>query len=118
MIIGIPTESSRKEVCVSFGRAPLFMIYDTESKQQKFIENTGATAQGGAGLQSAQCILDQGVDTVLTVRCGENTAEVFEEVDIKIYKAEGIDLKQNIERFMEGKLSVLDHFHKGFHGIQ
>ncbi len=118
MIIAIPVESNQKEVCVSFGRAPLFCIYNTDSKEEAFVENAGATAPGGAGLKSAQCAIDQGVDTIITVRCGENAAEVFQEMNIQIYKAQGVNVAENIEMIMEGKLDVLDHFHKGFHGIQ
>ena len=51
MKIAIPVDDASMDttICVSFGRAPYFLIYDTESKNAKFISNSAAASQGGAG---------------------------------------------------------------------
>lgn len=104
------------EVCVSFGRAPYFLFYDTQSKEAVFSQNAAAAAQGGAGIKAAQAIIDGDAEVLLTVRCGENSAEVFQEAGIKVYKTTKVTAKENIEAFEKGELAVMTQFHAGFHG--
>ncbi len=60
MKIAIPVvdASMDSSICVSFGRSPYFLIYETESKESLFIENSAAESQGGAGIKAAQIIVD------------------------------------------------------------
>ncbi|MFA5527789.1 MAG: NifB/NifX family molybdenum-iron cluster-binding protein [Peptostreptococcales bacterium] len=118
MKIAIPVDEKDKgaSVCVSFGRAPYFFIYDTETKESSFIENSAAKNTGGAGVKAAQIIIDSKADALLTPRCGENAAEAIEAADIKIYKTQSMNAEENIDNFMNDKLSLLDEIHAGFHG--
>lgn len=118
MKIAIPVDSTNMEspVCISFGRTPYFLIYDTESKNSIFIENTAAQSPGGAGIKAAQAIVDNKVDALLTPRCGENAAMVINAANIKIYKTLGTSINENINSFNEGKLNLLEEIHEGFHG--
>ena len=118
MKIGMPVNNIDMDgdICVSFGRAPYFLIYDEESKESTFVENIGAKASGGAGVKAAQLIVDNNVDILLTPRCGENAAAVFQVANIKIYKTNGTSIKENIDLFIGGKLSLLEEIHEGFHG--
>ena len=72
MKIAIPVDTSNMEssVCISFGRSPYFLVYDTENKESVFLENTDAQSPGGAGIKAAQIILDSNADVLLTPRCG------------------------------------------------
>ena len=118
MKIAIPVESKSMEtgVCLSFGRAPYFLIYDTESKEGIFIDNSAAASQGGAGIKAAQTVVDSNVNVIVTHRCGENAAEVIKAANIKIYKLAYDSIQKNIEAFNAGQLSLLDEFHAGLHG--
>lgn len=118
MKIAIPTDEKTMEssVCISFGRTPYFLIYDTETKESMFLENTAAASQGGAGIKAAQIVVDNQVDALLTPRCGENAAEVIKTANIKIYKTINDSIKDNVAAFQEGKLSLLEDIHAGFHG--
>ncbi len=118
MIIIIPVDENKTNVCVSFGRTPYFLIHNTETNATKYEVNPAADAPGGAGLQSSQFIVDQGADVLITVRCGQNAADVLTAADIKIYQSIKDTADANLKAFEDGTLSVLDHFHAGFHGIQ
>ncbi len=118
MKIMIPLDEDKKNVCVSFGRAPFFMVHDTDTEQTEYVENPGAEAQGGAGIKAAQCVVDHGCEVLITVRCGENAAEVFKAAGIKIYKSTHQMADVEIEAYLENKLEELTHFHAGFHGLQ
>jgi predicted Fe-Mo cluster-binding NifX family protein len=117
MKVAIPAEyeSIEKDVCVSFGRTPYFLIYDTDTKDSVFIDNSAAANSGGAGIKAGQILVDQNVNVLITPQCGENAAKVLNEGYIEIYKSIKYSIKCNIEAFMEGKLSVLDEIHSGFH---
>lgn len=118
MIIAVPLDETKEKVCVSFGRAPYFMMHDTKTDKTDIINNPAAEAQGGAGIKSAQLVVDNNADALITVRCGENAAQVFSAAKVEIYEASGLDAKQNVNSLMEGKLKLLTHFHAGFHGKQ
>ena len=76
MKIAIPVDEKTLEsnVCVSFGRTPYFLIYDVETKESIFIDNSAAASTGGAGIKAAQIIVDNKADVLLTPRLGENAA--------------------------------------------
>ncbi len=118
MRIAIPAseKNMEEEVCPSFGRAPYYLIYDTEKKEGTFLENTASTSQGGAGIKAAQIIVDNKVDALITPRCGQNAAEVIKGAGIKIYKSKTASISNNIKAFLESELLALDDFHAGFHG--
>lgn len=117
MRIAIPVDDKSLEttICQSFGRTPYFLIYDTESKESVFFDNSAASSQGGAGIKAAQKIADYQVNALITPRCGENAADVIKTANIKIYKTINDSIKDNIEAFTEGKLPMLEEIHAGFH---
>lgn len=118
MRIALPVEDDQTKVSMVFGRAPYYLIYDTENKSDELKKNPAAESSGGAGIQAAQFIVDSKVDVLITPRCGENSAEVLNEAEVKIFKSEGNDVATNLTAFQENKLSLLDHFHAGYHGIK
>jgi len=118
MKIALPVNGNSLEtnLCISFGRTPYFLIYDIDTEEAIFIENTAASSQGGAGIKAAQIVADSGAKALLTPRCGENAAEVINSAEIKIYKICNESIQDNINAFKEGKLDLLDEIHAGFHG--
>ena len=117
MKIAIPVDNASMDttICISFGRTPYFLIYDTETKDAKFLDNSAAASQGGAGIKAAQTIIDHQAEALLTPRCGENAAEVFHAANVKIYQTNGNLLKHNIQAFENGNLELLGEIHPGFH---
>ena len=117
MKIAIPSDDKNigATVCQSFGRAPYFVLYDTNSKESSFIDNSAAASQGGAGVKAAQAIVDCKAEVLLTPRCGQNAAVVINAANIKIYKTEDGSVKKSIDSFLEGYLPLLGETHPGFH---
>ncbi len=118
MKIAMPVNEKdmKTEICISFGRAPYFLFYNTETKEGTFVDNSAAASAGGAGIKAAQIIVDNEADVLLTPRCGENAANVLKSADINLYKTEGTSVNENMDAFISGKLSLLDEIHEGFHG--
>ena len=116
MKIAIPLDENKTDVCPVLARAPYFLF--SSDGVQEILENPASQAQGGAGLKAAQFLADQDTDVILTVRCGQNSADVFEAAEIQIFKTQGSSAQENLKAFAEGKLERLTHFHAGFQGIQ
>ena len=117
MKIANPVDNASMDttICIAFRRTPYHLIYDTESKDAKFISNSAAASQGGAGIKAAQTIIDHQAEALLTPRCGENAAEVFHPANIRIYQTNGNLLKHNLQAFEKGELSLLNEIHPGLH---
>jgi len=117
MKVAIPVNEKTMDggLCQSFGRTPYYLIYDLESKEENFIDNSAAASQGGAGIKAAQTIVDSGAKALITFRCGENAADVINAGEIKMYKAIDDSIQSNIDNLIAGKLSLLDEIHEGFH---
>lgn len=117
MKVAIPVDNNSMEssICMSFGRAPFFFIYDTETEDKKFIENRASASQGGAGIKAAQILVDSGAEAVIAPRCGENAAQVIKAADLKLYKNFNNSITDNIEALKKDQLDLLRDIHPGFH---
>lgn len=117
MKIAIPADEKNisTTVCISFGRTPYFMIYDTDTKESLFIDNGAAASQGGAGIKAAQALADNEVNVLLTPRCGENAADVIKAAEIQMYRTTTGSAMDNINLYLDGKLTLLEDIHPGFH---
>ena len=118
MKTAIPVDDKNLEsgVCPSFGRAPYFLIHNTDTNENYFLDNSAVATQGGAGIKASQTIVDNDVKTLLTPRCGENAEEVLSKAGIKIFKTIPGTAQENIDAYKAEQLVPLNEFHKGFHG--
>ena len=116
MKVAITLDENKQDVCIVLARAPYFLF--REEGKDTIVENPAASAQGGAGIQAAQFLVDQQVTALITVRCGQNAAEVFQAAEMKIYKSVNKAAADDLDALEEGKLEALTEFHSGYHGIQ
>ena len=117
MKITIPMNEQNldSDVCPSFGRTPYYLFYDTDTSESKWLENSAAESSGGAGIQAAQILTDNGANALITPRCGENAEKVLRGAKIMIYHSTDGTAKQNIDALTAEKLQPLAEFHAGFH---
>lgn len=116
MRIAIPLDENKKDVCIVLARAPYFLFRDESG--ETVVENPAAQAQGGAGVQAAQFLVDSGVTALITVRCGQNAADVFTAAGIRIYQSVHKTAAEELAALAGGTLEELTRFHGGFHGVQ
>ncbi len=117
MIIAIPSdkESLDSPVCVSFGRAPFYCLYNTETEQSTFVVNSAADSPGGAGIKAAQLLVDSKANVLITIRCGENAAKVLQPANVELLKALNLSIADNIAAYKQNKLEPLKEVHAGYH---
>ncbi|MFC2010343.1 NifB/NifX family molybdenum-iron cluster-binding protein [Chloroflexota bacterium] len=67
-----------------FGRCAYLILVDPDTMEFEAMENTNAMAGGGAGISTAQTIVGNGVEVVLTGNCGPNALQVLSAAGIKV----------------------------------
>ncbi|MDZ7722773.1 MAG: NifB/NifX family molybdenum-iron cluster-binding protein [candidate division KSB1 bacterium] len=92
-----------------FGRAKYFMIFDSESGDITFLDNEqNLQSPSGAGIQSAQTIVNAGVDSLLTGHCGPKAFRALNAAGVSVYTHVQGDVTDAIEAFQTGKLQKAD----------
>jgi len=99
-----------------FGRCPYFITVDTDTMEYEAIYNPNVQVGGGAGIQSAQMMVQNDVEVVLTGNCGPNAFRVFSQAGIKIVTGVSGSVRESVEKFKSSEIteatspSVNDHF--------
>ena len=73
------------------------------------------SGRAGRGRLRFRARFGDGAAAVVVPQCGENAANVLKEAGLKIYKTVSKSVQENIDAFAEGKLSLLENIHAGFH---
>ncbi|SNY19674.1 polymorphic outer membrane protein repeat-containing protein [Orenia metallireducens] len=87
-----------------FGRAPYFTIIDFDNDKVSFIDNSAKGATGGAGIQAAQTIVDQGVEGLITGNVGPKAFNVLSKANIKVYSAKEETIKEVLSKYKNNDL--------------
>ena len=89
-----------------FGRAPKFLVYDTDKNTFEVIENRqGVQAAQGAGIQAAETVARAGVNSLVTGHCGPKAFRVLSAAGITIYCASAPTVAAALKDFRAGKLA-------------
>ena len=117
MKIAFPVSEKSTDAIVhgSFGRAPYYLIYNTNSREIDYLDHRAVVAQGGAGIRAAQVLADNGVKVIITPQCGENAEKLLRNAEVLVYKAISDSVKQNIEAFINDQLNMLNEFKRSKH---
>jgi predicted Fe-Mo cluster-binding NifX family protein len=87
-----------------FGRAPWFLIVDTETGDVEAIENDGSSQMSGAGPKAAQMIASREVDCLVAGHCGPNAFAALAAHGIEVVVAPKTSVADAIEEVKSGKL--------------
>lgn len=88
-----------------FGRAKGFIFYDEDTKDFIWHSNEeNINAAHGAGIQTAQFVINTGASVIITGHVGPKAFDVLNRTNIKIYNS-GVDvIKKIYENYKNGKL--------------
>jgi predicted Fe-Mo cluster-binding NifX family protein len=86
-----------------FGRCPFFIIVDSDTMEYEVVANNAANAAGGAGIQAAQSVADNGVDVILTGNIGPNAYRVLSAAEIRMVTGVTGTVRCAVEQFKQGQ---------------
>lgn len=87
-----------------FGRSQHFIIFDPETSLHEAVDNASAAAGGGAGIATAQMIVDKGVRAVLTGDCGPNAYQVLSAAGVQVITNVSGTIREAMEAYKAGLL--------------
>ncbi len=87
-----------------FGRAPWFLIIDTDTMEFDAVKNTQSMdLPQGAGIQAAQNVANSKPDAVLTGNCGPKAFKVLGAAGIQVYIGVKGKIKEAVQAFLNGE---------------
>lgn len=111
MKIAISTreKSIDSTVDTRFGRALMFALYDTKTKDCTWHENTqNYQATQGAGIQTAQNVVEMGAEAVIAGHCGPKAFRILNAAGIKVYAMKsGTSILKAVEMVESGNIQPL-----------
>jgi predicted Fe-Mo cluster-binding NifX family protein len=102
-----------------FGRCLYLVIVNSETMEFEAYPNLAADSKGGAGIQIAQTIANEGVKVVITGNVGPNAFGALSAAGIEIVTGASGTVREVVEKFKKGEFrktgapTVGGHFGKG-----
>jgi len=91
-----------------FGRAKKIVVFDTGTNGQETVDNlTNMNAAQGAGIQTAQNVIQSGAHVVISGHLGPNAFRVLSAAGVEVFTAPGMTVRGALEAYKNGKLSRL-----------
>ena len=90
-----------------FGRCPTYVLVDSETMEFEALPNPAMSQGGGAGIQAAQFVVNQGVGAVLSGNLGPNAFDVLQAAGVPGYLVSGGTVRQAVEAYKAGQLQPM-----------
>jgi len=92
-----------------FGRSRKLIIYDIDTKTHEVIDNNkNMSSPQGAGIQSAQNVVNAGAGAVISGHLGPNAFRVLQAAGVDVYTASNMTVNQAIQAYEQGKLTKMN----------
>ena len=92
-----------------FGRAPGFLIVDTETGTTDYEPNEqNLNAAQGAGIQAAQNVASTGAKAIVTGHCGPKAFRILSASNIAIYNTDAATVQEALDLFNDNQLKQAD----------
>jgi predicted Fe-Mo cluster-binding NifX family protein len=100
-------ESLEAEVDPRFGRAARFILYDTETREVRSVDNRQSlNAAQGAGIQAAETVSRLGAECLITGHCGPKAFRTLTAAGIRVYTGASGTVAETITAFEQGRLQA------------
>ncbi len=91
-----------------FGRCRKIVVYEKDNKSHTTIDNTvNMGSAQGAGIQSAQNVVNSGSSVVISGHLGPNAFKVLQAAGVEVFTASNMAVSDAIRAYEEGKLTRL-----------
>ena len=87
-----------------FGRCRVLLFVDPQTMQFEALDNPGADAVGGAGIQAAQAVVRRRAASLVTGNVGPNAMQVLEAAGITVHTGFRGTVRDGVEACRSGAL--------------
>ena len=109
MLIAVTSEGRDWDSLVEekFGRAPFLILYNQDENTFESFRNPYVNIFGGAGIQTAQFMIEKNVSAVITVEIGIQAFRFLKSAGVDVYYSSKEQVKEAVKKFVESKLSLI-----------
>ncbi|MBS3815667.1 MAG: NifB/NifX family molybdenum-iron cluster-binding protein [Hadesarchaea archaeon] len=104
MKIGIPAMGDsglNEKVSNHFGRAPVFLIVDSESGEFRSVTNV---KKSNKNMQPPEQLAKEGIQAMICSDLGPRAIQMFEDLGIEVFVGAQGSVKESIEKWKSGEL--------------
>ncbi len=83
-----------------FGRAPYFVIVDSETMRFGVVSNPSVTASHGAGPRTASLVAERGAEVLLTGRVGPKASQALALAGLEVVEGVGGTVREAVEAYL------------------
>ena len=117
MKIAVSSQGDTLDAAASpvFGRCPIYLFVESETMEFKAVPNPAMNQAGGAGIQAAQFVVNQGVDAVLSGNLGPNAYDVLQAAGVPGFLVSEGTVRQAVDAYKAGQLQPMGGPNVGAH---
>lgn len=109
LAIALKENDYNSSVDERFGRAPFFIIIDSDTKEFEIIENEAKDEATGAGLKAIKNLLKYEIDIIIAGEIGPKAGELIYGLEIPTFKFKDLEkVDEIVEAFNENTLEKYD----------
>ena len=109
LAIALKENDYNSSVDERFGRAPFFIIIDSDTKEFEIIENEAKDEATGAGLKAVKNLLKYQIDVIIAGEIGPKAGELIYDFEIPTFKFKDLEKVDKIlEAFNKNALEKYD----------
>ena len=100
MKVAIPASNKEIDSLVDdrFGRCPFFCLYNLETRQIEFMENSLKNGSGGVGPQVVEFLANNGINKVYAMEFGPKAKEMLDKLKIE---TQVVNSKQTVHEIIK-----------------
>lgn len=109
LAIALKENNYNSSVDERFGRAPFFIIIDSDTKEFEIIENEAKDEATGAGLKAIKNLLKYEIDIIIAGEIGPKAGELIYDLEIPTFKFKDLEkVDEIVEAFNKNSLEKYD----------
>lgn len=89
-----------------FGRCRFLVLFDTDTGNWEAVANANIDAAGGAGIRTAQLVVDKETEAVITGNVGPNAMGVLSSAGIPVYTGVSGTVESAVKLYKDGGLTA------------
>lgn len=107
VILSSAGKEIESEISPVFGRAPYYLLVDTEDMSVQSYSNPATAQSSGAGVAASQFVLEKEPDAVISSNIGPNAYQVLKAAEVPCFNAAEGSVKAAVEAYKNEDLPIL-----------